>query len=72
MILVKELRFLQLSLDPEYRSDKHLRLKLINVCRNIKACQLACFKPSDTLSGLINDLQSSISTAEENSNESTT
>ncbi|KHJ35289.1 putative glycosyl [Erysiphe necator] len=72
MILVKELRFLQLSLDPEYRSDKHLRLKLINACRNVRACQLACFKTSDTLSCLINDLQSSISTAEGNKEESTT
>ncbi|KHJ30188.1 hypothetical protein EV44_g3772 [Erysiphe necator] len=69
MILVKELRILQLSLDPDYRSDKHLRLKLINACQNIKACQLACFKPSDTLSCLINDLQSSISTTEENKQE---
>lgn len=31
----------------------------------VPACQLACFKPSESLAGLINDLQSSIATYEE-------
>ncbi len=29
-------------------------------CQDVNACQYACFKPSDTLLGLITDLQSSI------------
>ncbi|CCU78440.1 hypothetical protein BGHDH14_bghG004010000003001 [Blumeria hordei DH14] len=66
MILVKVLRFLQLSLDLEYRTDKHLYLKLINACRSIPACQLACFKPSETVNDLINDIQASISTSNQN------
>lgn len=65
-MLFTELRHLQLSFDKEYRSEKHLHTKLINACRSFPACQLACFKPSSTLMGLFNDLQSSISTVELN------
>lgn len=65
-ILIKELRFLQLSFDPEYRTDIHLYLKLIKACRSIPACQLSCFKPSETVNGLINDLQASIYTFNQN------
>lgn len=44
MIQVKEFCFLRLNLDPEHRSDKYLRLKSINACRNVQACQHTCFK----------------------------
>lgn len=72
LLLVNELRQLQLSLDPEYGTDKCLHIKLLNVCRGIPAYQFACFKPSDTSTGLINDLQSSIITSKENSKASST
>ena len=61
-LLIKDLRHLQHGLDPEFRTDKFIHNKLINACQETPACQYACFKPSDTLAGLINDLQSSIIT----------
>lgn len=61
-LLVKELRHLQHGLDPELRTEKFIHNRLINACQEIPACQYACFKPSDTLAGLINDLRSSIVT----------
>ena len=61
-LLIKELRHLQHGLDPELRTEKFIHNRLINACQEIPACQYACFKPSDTLAGLINNLQSSIVT----------
>ena len=61
-LLIKELRHLQHDLDEEFRIDKFIHNKLITACQNVSACQYACFKPSDSLTGLINDLQSSITT----------
>lgn len=55
-ILTKELRHLQHSLDPDLRTDKFLHNKLIHACQELPACQYACFKPSDSLAGLITDL----------------
>lgn len=63
-LLVTELRFLQPGLDISLRTDLFLHSKLVTACQDIKACEFACFKPSDTLSGLINDLQSSVITWE--------
>ena len=60
--LIDELRHLQHGLDPELRTDRFIHNKLINACQNIPACQYACFKPADSLAGLINDLRSSIIT----------
>lgn len=64
-ILIFELRNLQMSLSKELRSDDFFHNKLINSCRKVPACSFACFKPSETLTRLINDLQSSIKTYEE-------
>lgn len=61
-LLIKELRHLQHGLDFELRTDKFIHNKLINACQDVPACQYACFKPSDSLAGLINDLRSSIIT----------
>jgi hypothetical protein len=61
-LLIKQLRHLQHGLDPELRSEKFIHNKLINACQNVSACQYACFKPSDSLADLINDLRSSIVT----------
>jgi hypothetical protein len=59
-LLIKDLRHLQHGLDPELRSEKFIHNKLINACQDVFVCQYACFKPSDSLVGLINDLRSSI------------
>ena len=68
-LLIKELRHLQHGLDPDLRTDKFLHNKLINACQELPACQYACFKPSDSLTGLINNLRSSITTFEKSNNE---
>src|SRR6266516_285391 len=70
-LLIKELRHLQHGLDPDLRTDKFLHNKLINACQELPACQYACFKPSDSLAGLLNDLRSSIATFEKSHSENT-
>ena len=59
-LLIKEFRHLQHDLNEEFRFDKFIHNKLITVCQNVSACQYVCFKSFDTLTGLINDLQSFI------------
>ncbi len=59
-LLIKQLRHLQHGLNPKLRSEKFIHNKLINACQDVTACQYACFKLSDSLVGLINDLRSSI------------
>jgi hypothetical protein len=61
-VLVKELRQLQHSLSPRFRCDEYIYHKLINACREVPACSFATYMPAPTLPGLINNLQSSIST----------
>lgn len=60
--LIDELQHLQNGIDCELYTDRFIHNKLINVCQNIPACQYACFKPADSLAGLINDLCSSVIT----------
>jgi hypothetical protein len=59
-LLIKQLRHLQHDLNSKLRSKKFIHNKLINACQNVIACQYACFKFSDSLTNLINDLRSSI------------
>jgi hypothetical protein len=59
-LLIKNLRHLQHGLNPKLRSEKFIHNKLINACQDVTACQYACFKLSDSLADLINDLRSSI------------
>jgi chaperonin GroEL (HSP60 family) len=59
-LLIKQLRHLQHDLNSKLRSEKFIHNKLINACQNVIACQYACFKLSDSLVDLINDLRSSI------------
>jgi hypothetical protein len=59
-LLIKELRHLQHDLESILRIDDFIHNKLINACQKISACQYACFKSSDNLTELINDLKSSI------------
>lgn len=60
--LIEKLWHLQHKLDPEHRTDRFIHNQLINAYQKIPACQYACFKPADSLAGLINDLRSSIIT----------
>jgi hypothetical protein len=66
-ILITNLRHLQHGLNHDLRTDQFFHNKLINACQDIPACRYACYRPSDSLTGLINDLRSSI-TAFENPN----
>ncbi len=59
-LLIKNLRHLQHDLNFELRSKKFIHNKLINACQDVFVCQYACFKLSDSLIDLINDLRSSI------------
>jgi hypothetical protein len=59
-LLIKNLRYLQHDLNSELRSEKFIHNKLINACQDVFVCQYACFKFSDSLVDLINDLRSSI------------
>jgi hypothetical protein len=59
-LLIKQLRHLQHGLNSKLRSEKFIHNKLINACQDVFACQYVCFKLSDSLIDLINDLRSSI------------
>jgi hypothetical protein len=59
-LLIKNLRHLQHDLNSKLRSEKFIHHKFINACQDVFACQYVCFKFSDSLIDLINDLKSSI------------
>ncbi len=59
-LLIKQLRHLQHDLNSKLRFEKFIHNKLINACQNVFVCQYVCFKLSDSLVDLINDLRSSI------------
>ncbi len=59
-LLIKKLRHLQHDLESILRIDDFIHNKLVNACQKISAYQYACFKLSDNLTELINDLKSSI------------
>jgi hypothetical protein len=59
-LLIKQLRHLQHGLNSKLRSEKFIHNKLINAYQNVFACQYTCFKLSDSLIDLINNLRSSI------------
>ncbi|RKF82229.1 hypothetical protein GcM1_173008, partial [Golovinomyces cichoracearum] len=52
----------QRGLSSEFRSEKCLRVKVINAYNDIEACAYACLKPSSSLEGLCSDLRSSMIT----------
>ena len=70
-LLIKEWRHLQHGLEPDLRSEKTLYHRMISACQTLPACRYACYRPSDTLAGLIGDLRSSIETYEKSTAEST-
>jgi hypothetical protein len=59
-LLIKNLRHLQHDLKSELRSEKFIHNKFINACQDVIVCQYVCFKLSDSLVDLINDLRSSM------------
>jgi hypothetical protein len=59
-LLIKQLRHLQHDLNLKLRSKKFVHNKFINACQNVFVCQYVCFKLSDSLVNLINNLRSSI------------
>ena len=59
-LLIKKLRHLQHNLNEKFQIDKFIHNKLIIACQDVSACQYACYKLSDDLTDLINDLQSFI------------
>ncbi len=61
-LLIKDLRHLQHELDSELRSERFIHNKVINACQDVSTCQYACYRSSDSLSDLINDLRSLIVT----------
>ena len=63
-ILIKDLRYLQHGLDIKLQMDDFLYNKLITACQEMEPYKYACYKPADTVAGLINDLRSSIATYE--------
>lgn len=68
-LLVTTLRHLQHGLDPSLRTDVFIHNKIITACQEVPACQYACYKPSPTIAGLLNDLRSSIVTWEKSHKE---
>ncbi len=59
-LLIQDLRHLQHGLDSALRTEQFILNKLITACQDVSACQYACFRLSDILVELINDLRSSI------------
>jgi hypothetical protein len=59
-ILFKNLRHLAHELNTKLWSEKFIHNKLINACQNVFVCQYACFRLSDLLTNLMNNLRSSI------------
>lgn len=56
----KKLCHLQYRLDVELHTNKFIYNKPINICQDNPDYQYECFKPTDRLAGLINDLRSFI------------
>ena len=59
-ILIKKLRHLQHDLKRDFWFDDFIHNKLIIACQEVFACQYACYKSSNSLIDLINDLKSFI------------
>jgi len=64
-LMLQDLRRLYNKLRPQVRNDVTYHAKLISATRLIPACHAATGKPSPTITGLIEDLRSSISQYED-------
>jgi hypothetical protein len=58
-----ELIKLQRCLGGTYRSERALRDQIVNTCREVPDCDLACFNPAPTVEGVCAQMRSSIGTA---------
>src|SRR6266487_4683570 len=63
-LLINDLRHLQHRLEENLRTDSFLHNKLITACQDHKTCNYASCIPTTTLTGLINNLRTSITTYE--------
>ena len=63
-LLLTEMRHLKLGLPEPLQVDQVFHTKLIQACQDLPACGYACCKPADDISGLIEELQASITTYE--------
>ena len=63
-LLLTEMRHLKLSLPAPLQMDSVFHSKLIQACQDFPACAYACCKPAEDISGLIEELESSITTWE--------
>ncbi len=59
-ILIQELRNTQHGLGKDLRQESFFFNKVLTACQDHPACSLACVRPVMTVTGLINDLRSSI------------
>ncbi|KAI0993887.1 hypothetical protein K3495_g14297, partial [Podosphaera aphanis] len=66
-IVIDKLETLQFGLGKAYQNDQILFSKLLNTCRGVPACSIACSKPANGLGNFISELRSSITTFEANS-----
>ena len=63
-LLINDLRHLQHGLENNLKTDDFLHNKIITACITYKACRFACCKPATTVTGLISELRTSITTYE--------
>ncbi|RKF75485.1 hypothetical protein GcM3_084026, partial [Golovinomyces cichoracearum] len=63
-LMLQKLRALHYGLRKELRNDYFLHIKTITACKSVEACSYTYSKPSESVTGLINDIRSSISTWE--------
>ncbi|TQS37931.1 hypothetical protein Golomagni_01575 [Golovinomyces magnicellulatus] len=62
--LITNLRQIQMSLSPEFQSDKFLFAKILQACRTHPSCSIACSTVADdTVAIFVNRLRSNIATA---------
>ncbi|POS81788.1 hypothetical protein EPUL_005575, partial [Erysiphe pulchra] len=62
-LLLDDMQKTQRGLAREYQSDSMIRDNLVNVCRDVKECAFACFKPSITCEALCADIRAAIGTS---------
>ena len=63
-LLLTEMRHLKLGLPTPLQADKIFHTKLIQACQVNPACTYACCKPAEDIPGLIEELETSITTYE--------
>jgi hypothetical protein len=63
-LLINDLHHLQHGLENNLKTDDFLHNKIITACITHEACRFACCKPATTVTGLISELRTSITTYE--------